>query len=381
MKYNVLLSATLASILGGCVGEEADLSSTAAPTWDEFLADTHQEADTGVYIVDGDVPVADIKQLREYYDTAVAGNGALLVYTSGGSDRAWSATDKLNITYCVSSSSFGTSRYSTVVTAMNNATAAWEGVANINFVHTSSLDGSCTASQTGVQFDVRLTSDTSYLARAFFPGDARSSRNILISTSAFGSISPWTLTGILRHELGHTLGFRHEHTRSTSNSCYEDSSWRALTAYDAASVMHYPQCAGTQTGDLVITSLDASGAAALYGAPGSGGGGGGGGGETGTPATATMSGSIATGAWAYSAALPVVAGTTFTATMTGTGDPDLYVHFGAQPTTTAFTCRPYLSSASESCSETVPPGATTAYVGVRGYRTGTYNVAISYRRP
>jgi serine protease len=380
MKYNVLLSATLASILGGCVGEEADLSSTAAPTWDEFLADTHQEADTGVYIVDGDMPVADIKQLREYYDTAVAGNGALLVYTSGGSDRAWSATDKLNITYCVSSSSFGTSRYTTVVNAMASATAAWENVANINFVHTSSLDGSCTASQAGVVFDVRLTSDTSYLARAFFPGDARSARNILISTSAFGSISPWTLTGILRHELGHTLGFRHEHTRYSTNSCYEDSSWRALTSYDAASVMHYPQCAGTQTGDLVITPLDASGAATLYGAPGSGGGGGGGGG-TGTPATSTLSGSIASGAWAYSAALPVLAGTTFTATMTGTGDPDLYVRFGSQPTTTTYACRPYLSGASESCSITVPTGSTTAYVGVRGYTAGTYTVNISYTAP
>jgi serine protease len=376
MKSKILLSATLATILGGCVGEEADLASTTAPSWEEFLADTHQEADTGIYIVDGDTPIADIKQLREYYDTAVASDGALLVYTSGGSDRAWSATAKLNINYCVSSSSFGTSRYNTVVTAMTSATAAWERVANVNFVHTTSLDGSCTASQSGVVFDVRLTSDTSYLARAFFPGDARSSRNVLISTSAFGSIAPWTLTGILRHELGHTLGFRHEHTRYSSNSCYEDSSWRALTSYDAASVMHYPHCAGTQSGDLVITSTDAAGAASLYGAPGSGGGG-----ETGTPATSTLSGSVASGAWAYSAALPVVAGTTFTAVMTGSGDPDLYVRFGSQPTTGSYACRPYLSGASESCSVTVPSGATTAYVGVRGYTAATYNVNIAYRRP
>jgi serralysin len=37
-----------------------------------------------------------------------------------------------------------------------------------------------------------------------------------------------------------------------------------LTTYDSASVMHYPQCNGTQTGDLVLTNLDRSGAAALY---------------------------------------------------------------------------------------------------------------------
>ncbi len=128
----------------------------------------------------------------------------------------------------------------------------------------SSYDSNCTASQTGVLFDVRQTTVTSYLARAFFPNSARSSRNILISTSAFGSIAPWTLTGILRHELGHTLGFRHEHTRLSSTGCYEDAQWRALTSYDSSSVMHYPQCNGTQTGDLVLTSLDKSGARALY---------------------------------------------------------------------------------------------------------------------
>ena len=69
---------------------------------------------------------------------------------------------------------------------------------------------------------------------------------------------------MLRHELGHTIGFRHEHTRLTSTGCYEDAAWRALTSYDASSVMHYPQCNGTQTGDLVLTSLDKSGARSLY---------------------------------------------------------------------------------------------------------------------
>jgi hypothetical protein len=80
----------------------------------------------------------------------------------------------------------------------------------------------------------------------------------------FGNISPWTLTGVLRHELGHTIGFRHEHTRPEAGTCFEDNDWRALTQYDSASVMHYPQCNGTQDGDLVLTSADKSGARALY---------------------------------------------------------------------------------------------------------------------
>jgi hypothetical protein len=105
---------------------------------------------------------------------------------------------------------------------------------------------------------------TQYLARAFFPSSSRRSREVLISTSSFGNIAPWTLTGVLRHELGHTIGFRHEHTRPESGTCFEDNNWRALTAYDASSVMHYPQCNGTQTGDLVLTNLDKQGATALY---------------------------------------------------------------------------------------------------------------------
>jgi hypothetical protein len=85
-----------------------------------------------------------------------------------------------------------------------------------------------------------------------------------VASDSFGNIAPWTLQGILRHELGHTLGFRHEHTRPEAGTCFEDTAWRALTAYDASSVMHYPQCNGTQTGDLVLTDLDRQGATALY---------------------------------------------------------------------------------------------------------------------
>lgn len=259
-----LSMALLAGVsLVGCGGPEA--VEEKVPTFEEFAAQAIKD-EGDVYVVNGDEAVEGLAGLRQYYDNAVAGTGAseggLAVYYSGG-DIKWSSTQKMNLTYCVSSSSFGT-RYSTVVSAMNSAAAAWEATASVNFIHSSSYDSNCTASQTGVLFDVRQTTDTSYLARAFFPNYARSSRNILISTSAFGTISPWTLTGVLRHELGHVLGFRHEHTRLTSTGCYEDSAWRALTSYDSSSVMHYPQCNGTQTGDLVLTSLDQSGARALY---------------------------------------------------------------------------------------------------------------------
>ncbi|MET0402548.1 MAG: M57 family metalloprotease [Cystobacter sp.] len=250
--------------LVGCGGPEASEESARIPTFEEFQASAIKD-EGNVWIVNGDEAV---ENLREYYDSVVArgdlgeGTGALAVYNTG-SDVKWNTTKAKNITYCISQSSFG-SRYNTVVSAMNSATAAWEATANVNFVHTSSLDGNCTASQTGVVFDVRMVSGQSYTARAFFPNSSRSGSNVLVDSSAFGNLGVWTLAGVLRHELGHTLGFRHEHTRLSSTGCYEDASWRALTNYDASSVMHYPQCKGTQKGDLVLTSLDKTGARALY---------------------------------------------------------------------------------------------------------------------
>ncbi|WPB76249.1 M57 family metalloprotease [Archangium violaceum] len=263
-KLSMALLAGVALV--GCGGPEA--SEIRIPTFEEFQAEAIKD-EGNVFVVNGDEAVEGVEGLRAYYDNFVA-NGdvgatqdGLAVYYIGG-DIKWSATAARNITYCVSSSSFGT-RYSTVVTAMNNAAAAWEATANVNFVHSSTYDSNCTASQSAVVFDVRQVSGAGYTARAFFPNSSRSARNVLIDSTAFGNMGVWTLTGVLRHELGHTLGFRHEHTRSTASGCYEDAQWRALTStYDRSSVMHYPQCNGTQTGDLVLTTLDKQGARALY---------------------------------------------------------------------------------------------------------------------
>jgi len=262
-KLSMALLAGVALV--GCGGPEA--AEQAPMSWEEFKASAIND-EGNVFVVNGDEAVEGVEGLRAYYDNFVA-NGdvgatqdGLAVYYVGG-DIKYSSTQARNLTYCISSSTFGT-RYSTMVSAMNSATAAWEATANVNFIHSSSYDSNCTASQTGVFFDVRMVSGQSYLARAFFPNSSRSGRNVLVDSSSFGSIAPWTLTGVLRHELGHVLGFRHEHTRLSSTGCYEDGNWRGLTSYDSYSVMHYPQCNGSQTGDLVLTSMDQTGARALY---------------------------------------------------------------------------------------------------------------------
>ena len=244
-------------------------------SWDEFSAQAYREPDTGLWIVNGDEPVLNDDEMRAMYsryvdqfDSYSTTEQALIVHTSGGVDAKWSASQAQNLTYCIATTGAGAftgTRYTAIKAALDGATADWEGVRNVNFVHSPTHDANCTTGNASVVFNVRqVNSGGQYLASAFFPNYPRASRELKVDQTSFGVITPWTLRGIMRHELGHTIGFRHEHTRPESGTCFEDSNWRALTTYDSASVMHYPQCNGTQSGDLVLTSRDASGASSLY---------------------------------------------------------------------------------------------------------------------
>jgi len=255
------------SLLGtACGGPEAQApQDLGGMTYEEFRKVVFQEPETGVFIAFGDQAYESEALLREAFERASSGLGTsqdgLAVYTSGGKDVKWTASQALNLTYCVSTD-FG-SNYSKVVAAMNTAASAWAGAGSIKFIHSSAQDSKCTERNSNVVFDVSpVNVNGQYLARAFFPNSSRRSRNVLIDNSAF--TSSVGLDGILRHELGHTLGFRHEHTRPEAGKCFEDNNWRALTPYDSSSVMHYPQCNGTNTWSLTLTNLDKEGASSLY---------------------------------------------------------------------------------------------------------------------
>lgn len=340
-------------------------------SWENFRAGVYEEPDTGIFIVNGDEPIYSEKNLREFHERLGNSNG-LIVNRTGFNDDRWSNSQKVSLTYCVSTSFGG--RYNQMVAEMSAAAGAWEAAGNVNFIHASAFDSSCNAS-TGVVFDVRPVNSGAYLARAFFPSSSRSQSNVLVDGSAFNNPGV-SLTGVLRHELGHVLGFRHEHTRPEAGQCFENNSWRELTSYDSASVMHYPQCNGTGSfTDLSLTPQDRDGTSLLYGAPG--------GGAPppppdGTPKSETFTGIVNQRDFPVVGTFDVVGGTSFSAVMTGSGDPDLYVRFDAPPTTSRYNCRPYRSGANETCTLDVPQNVGQVVVAVRGYRSGTYSIDIDW---
>jgi hypothetical protein len=279
MHRSVRILVIAAAAAAAACASPAEEATTSLPSFEAFRAGVPHERSLGRYLVEGDVLV-DENELREYYlgqiqrmaaaTSRVESRGVertsqpLILKNAGGVDSKWDGNQKLNLTYCVSHATFGL-RYIGFVTALNGAVAAWENAANVDFRHLGTHDDNCTASNNAVLFNVDRFqfSNPRAAASAFFPGDPRSIRQLLVSDAGLDS---GFLQAILTHELGHILGFLHETGRQTTSltaDCgWETPHWRPLTNFDANSIM---QC--SRGPDLAMTSADRNAVGCLYGQP------------------------------------------------------------------------------------------------------------------
>lgn len=176
------------------------------------------------------------------------------------------------IKFCVAQNSFETTaQYNEVKANIKKAVGDWQNTCKVTFFYDEAKDSSNIFTPTGdltfvvVGFD----SNNEFIASAFFPYYQISERRLLIDPSYF--TTKIDHVGILRHELGHILGFRHEHIRSEAPlQCQGEEVGDAVNItpkYDPKSVMHY-FCGGMGTIILEISDIDRQGSQLIYGSPG-----------------------------------------------------------------------------------------------------------------
>jgi len=175
------------------------------------------------------------------------------------------------LTYRLARDSFTSQeRYDQARLMMEQATKAWEETCGVKFEHRSELDARPGVGQEGAVFVVReFDSGGQFIAAAFFPNDPRNRRRVLIDPSFFDPNLSFDQVGVLRHELGHVIGLRHEHIRSGAPAACPDEplfDTIDITRYDPQSVMHY-FCGGVGSRELNITTVDRNGTRQIYGPP------------------------------------------------------------------------------------------------------------------
>jgi hypothetical protein len=179
------------------------------------------------------------------------------------------------LTYAVLRQTFGDHAfYQTVKDAMHWAVIDWEETCGVKFQHLEAFDDGLPAGAAPPLFTVeRGEASGNILAVAFFPNQPTAQRRVIVYPKFLATT--YDQVGVLRHELGHVLGFRHEHihpeapalARRRESDAIGDVTITPydLTAYDIHSVMHYP-VAGIAT-TFTISDFDRQGSQILYGLP------------------------------------------------------------------------------------------------------------------
>jgi hypothetical protein len=269
----LLLHACSEAADGSAPGDEwfeVDPGGTPIPTYEEYRAAAATSTGIGRgFLVETDMFFPREEELRAYYDRLFLDPvDKSVINTVGG---VWDVrATPMNIRYCFSAGwgqnqgTYTAPPLDGVRTAIQQAMAAWQAVARVRFTYMSNLDGaSCNNSgaNPGVDFVVQHWSNPG-TAIGPFPSNPWSDQRLLVPTSGISRL-------LAIHEIGHSLGFRHEHIHTGATPrCAENNNFAELTEFDTLSCMKYSNCtAGNFINGTEISPLDGVGVRKAYGPP------------------------------------------------------------------------------------------------------------------